>query len=110
MAKIPKPPSQGEELFALNCRLYKLTPEREYQFHPTRLWRADFAWPEQKILVEIEGGIYTQGRHTRGAGFQEDCIKTNAAALLGFRVFRFTIPMVQSGMAIDTVREALGCQ
>jgi len=64
------------------------TPVREYMFHPIRQWRADLAWPEHKIILEIEGGVFSQGRHTRGKGFIEDIAKYNAAAALGYRVFR----------------------
>jgi very-short-patch-repair endonuclease len=50
----------------------------------------DFAWPEQKVAVEIEGGVFSGGRHTRGAGFVADCDKYNALAAAGWRLFRFT--------------------
>lgn len=65
-------------------------PEREYKFAPGRKWRFDFAWPEQKVAVEIEGGIWSHGRHVRGSGFSADCEKYNAAASLGWRVLRVT--------------------
>lgn len=64
-------------------------PIPEYTFHPLRRWRADYCWPVRKVIVEIEGGIWTQGRHTRGAGFLADMAKYNAAALLGFAVLRY---------------------
>jgi len=63
--------------------------EREYKFHPVRKWRFDFADPHGKVAVEIEGGAFSGGRHTRGAGFIADCEKYNAAILMGWRVFRF---------------------
>jgi very-short-patch-repair endonuclease len=66
------------------------TPIEEYRFHPTRRWRFDIAVPELKIAVEIEGGTWIQGRHTRGKGYQEDMEKYNQAQLLGWRVFRYT--------------------
>jgi len=61
---------------------------REFQFHPTRKWRADFAHLPSRTLIEIEGGIWTQGRHNRAAGMLADLEKYNAAYLSGWRVFR----------------------
>jgi len=61
----------------------------EFRFHPTRKWSADFAIPSAKLLVEIEGAVWTNGRHTRGSGFIGDMAKYNAAACLGYRVLRY---------------------
>ena len=105
MAKVPKPGSAGEEAFALHCRVEFLKPEREYRFHPTRMWRFDFAWPAFLIAVEIEGG--NGGRHQRMGGFASDCEKYNAAAKLGWRVMRYTTSMVMRGDAINDVMEVL---
>jgi len=65
-------------------------PIREYKFHPTRKWRADFAWFLPKVICEIDGGAYIQGRHTRGAGFVKDMEKSNAMTELGWRLLRYT--------------------
>lgn len=75
--------------------------EREYRFAPGRRYRADFAWPELMILVEIEGGTWDGGRHTRGKGFQGDCRKYNLAASLGWRVFRGDSQMVRTGELVN---------
>lgn len=66
-------------------------PEREFRFHPQRRWRFDFAWPDRKLAVECEGGIFSFGRHTRGAAYSKDCEKYNQSALLGWTVLRYTI-------------------
>lgn len=65
-------------------------PVPEYKFHKSRKWRFDYAWPAHKVALEVEGGVWTQGRHTRGSGFVNDMEKYNAAAALGWRVFRCT--------------------
>ena len=62
------------------------TPVEEHRFHPTRLWRLDYAWPELKVGVEIQGGTYAKGRHSRGAGQEGDYEKHNAAVIEGWRV------------------------
>jgi hypothetical protein len=108
LSKIPAALSPGEEQFALHCRgeFHPINqPVREFMFHPDRKWRFDFYFPQAKVAVEIEGGA--GGRHQRIAGFRADCVKYNAAALMGIRVFRYTTDMVTSGMAIEQVKEAL---
>ncbi len=102
--------SRHEETFALHLRAtgLDLGVEREYVFHPTRKWRFDFAWPEKKIAVEIEGGVWMpRGAHTGGVGVTRDIEKNNAAVELGWRLFRFVPAMVKSGEAIDRISEAL---
>jgi very-short-patch-repair endonuclease len=100
---VPKAGSKGEEAFALHCRLEELKPEREYVFHPTRKWRFDFAWPDIKLAVEIEG----RGRHQSFGGFEKDAEKYNAAAKLGWRVMRYTPAMVMRADAISDILEML---
>ena len=82
-------------------------PVQEYIFHPTRKWRFDFAWVSRLIAVEIEGGVYSGGRHTRGKGFSDDCVKYNEAQRLGWKVFRFTTQQVNSGEAITFMERVL---
>lgn len=84
--------------------------EQEYRFHPERKWRFDFANPRQIIAIEIDGGTWTAGRHTRGKGYERDCEKLNAATALGWRVFRFTTGMVKSGAMLATIQDVLGVQ
>ena len=67
---------------------------REYQFAKPRRWRFDFAHLGTKTAIEIEGGTWTGGRHTRGSGFVKDAEKYNTAAELGWTVFRLPGPLV----------------
>lgn len=93
--------SDLEETFLLAWRQiaqHMPEPVREYRFHPARRWRFDFAWPEQRVAVEIEGGAWVQGRHTRGAGYTNDCEKYNSAMLEGWRVLRFTGDMLKGNL------------
>jgi len=101
--------SEIEELFALHVRAHRLEPaEREYRFDLDRKWRCDFAWPDYKLMVEIEGGSWSAGRHNRGVGFAADCEKYNQAVVDGWRVLRYTGDMVRSGLAIEQVKAVLG--
>lgn len=69
--------------------------EKEFQFCPDRQWRADYMFKvgKQNYLVELDGGVYSRGRHTRGPGYVEDCFKLNTATLLGYRVIRIATGM-----------------
>lgn len=68
--------------------------EREVRFHETRKWRSDFAHLPSKTMIEIEGGTWSGGRHTRGAGYAKDCEKYNAAKHLGWSVYQLTGDMI----------------
>lgn len=97
-----KEPSHLEALFAQHLLAYKApAAHREYRFHPERAWRMDFAWPEHRVAVEIEGGVWGLGRHNRPRGFIADTEKYNAAAKLGWTVLRFTAQTIRSGEAIE---------
>lgn len=78
-------------------------PESEHKFAKPRKWAFDLAYPKEKIGIEYDGGIWTQGRHVRGAGFQKDLYKLNTAQLLGWTVLRFTPKDVKSGYALRTI-------
>lgn len=107
MPKLPKAPSPGEEGLARDCQCYHVKVEREFQFAPPRRWRADFCVLDRKLLIEVEGGTWTNGRHNRGSGMEADCVKYATAVLLGYKLLRFTTSQVVSGYAIDTILQVL---
>ena len=78
--------------------------KEEVRFHPTRRWRFDFAHEATLVAIEVEGGTWVGGRHTRPAGFHKDCEKYNAANLLGWTVFRLTPQMIK-GEFIQPIQE-----
>ena len=99
--------SNLETEFLFQATAYKIPLQPEYKFHPTRRWRFDFCIPEKMLAVEVEGGAYSNGRHTRGSGFTADCEKYSEAAILGWRIIRVTGEQVKNGMAIDFLRRAI---
>jgi len=60
---------------------------REYKFCDGRRFRFDYYHPSG-VSVELEGGVWTRGRHTRPIGFLNDMEKYNLAASMGILVFR----------------------
>jgi len=84
-------PSRLEARFALLWRAANgPVLESELVFHPGRRWRADFAHIQSRTLIEIEGGIWIQGRHNRAEGFLADIEKYFEAALTGWTVLRLS--------------------
>jgi very-short-patch-repair endonuclease len=81
-------------------------PVAEHKFEPMRRWRFDYAWPEVKIALEVEGGIYTGGRHTSSSGFVKDMAKYNRAAVLGWRVLRIEPKHLLTLATAQMVKEA----
>ncbi|WP_244875256.1 endonuclease domain-containing protein [Vibrio litoralis] len=104
-----KPSRSALEVEMINhIRALKLPmPVEEFRFHPERKWRFDFAYPNHKVAIEVEGGTWSGGRHTRGSGYEKDCEKYNAASLLGWSVYRFTSTMIKRGEAINTIEKSL---
>lgn len=82
-------------------------PTPEYRFHPVRRWKFDYAFPTQMVAVEVEGGAWTRGRHTRGAGFIADMEKYNEAAIRDWCVIRVTPSQLLTPAILALIRRAL---
>jgi very-short-patch-repair endonuclease len=82
-------------------------PIPELRFSMPRRWRFDLAWPEHLLAVEIDGGGYVNGRHSRGKGMDNDCEKFAIAMIMGWRVLRVTPTHVQNGQAIQWIQSLL---
>lgn len=101
--------SDLEDVLAFQMKAAKLpTPDREHRFWPGRRFAFDFAWPAHSYAVEVEGGTYIGGRHTRGKQYASDLVKYNEAALRGWTVLRFDTDMVQSGVALVEIERLFG--
>jgi len=69
------------------------------RFLPTkRRFRADFLCPNLKMIVEVNGGQFTRGRHVRGGkGYETDLEKINLAQMHGYKILQFTYEMLERG-------------
>jgi hypothetical protein len=95
-------------LFGLQCHVSRLpVPVEELRFAPPRRWRFDYAWPDRKLALEVQGGLFVNGRHSRGAALVKEHEKLNMAAMLGWRVLYVTPQQVQNGQALSIVESAL---
>ena len=79
----------------------------EHKFHPIRKWRFDFAIVDLKIAIEVEGGVWTKGRHTRGSGFINDTIKYNTATSMGWSILRFAATELYTKKTIDFIKNTI---
>jgi very-short-patch-repair endonuclease len=79
---------------------------RELRFDATRRWRFDFAHEGARVAIEINGGVWSGGRHVRGAGYLRDREKVNTATLAGWRVFELGTGQVTPD-AVQRIIEAI---
>lgn len=119
--------------FILQLQSVGLSAQREFRFHPVRMWRLDFAFVGDKIGIEIDGGGFGRvvicdkchvpvmrtlkegrkvavregGRHNTGAGMEADAEKNNAAIALGWRVLHFTSKHIRDKSAIALVESLM---
>lgn len=83
-------------------------PIEEFKFaagtlYDGRQWLSDYAYPDRLLLIEIEGGVYSQGRHTRGTGYANDCEKYSACNTLGYTLLRF----ITQDIGTDYMKQAV---
>jgi len=84
-------------------RRYKTNVVTEYKFHPKRKWSIDFYLPDYGLAIELEGGIFTQGRHTRGSGFLGDIEKYNEITASGLSLIRVTYSTLNKNATFDLI-------
>lgn len=63
----------------------------EFHFSIERNYRLDYAIPEFKIAIEVDGGIWMKGNsgHSSGTGIKRDMEKGNLLQLQGWKLLRF---------------------
>lgn len=77
----------------------------EYEFHPTRKWRLDFAFPAEMLAIEVDGAV-----HRIKKQFKSDLDKHNALTLAGWRILRFSTKHIATGKATETIRAAMAAE
>jgi len=96
-----------ESALALQLRCERIGATPQHKFWPGREWRFDFAIEPQRLAIEVQGGIWNNGAHARGAGITRDCEKAAHAVIAGWRVIPVTGEQIKSGKAIEWIRRAL---
>ena len=97
----------GEETLAAQLTQAGIDHVRQYAYAHGRKFRADFALVESRLLVEVQGGVYTRRGHGSITGVLADMKRGNVAALAGWYVLRVTPDEVEDGRALALVKRAL---
>ena len=99
-----------QKIFMQLCEKSNLpVPIPEYKFHDKRKWRIDyyFEYNGKRIALEVEGGVWTKGRHTRGSGFTKDMVKDNEMAANGILLLRVTPTDLMKLQTIDLIKKTI---
>lgn len=97
--------------FRAHCRSLGIPePRDEVRFHSTRGWRFDYAWPKYRVALEVEGGVFTGGRHTSAVGFIKDAEKYNYAACMGWAIIRCMPRTLCTGETMAFIKQAIKVQ
>jgi hypothetical protein len=95
------PPSVANRLHACPARQYKILKDRKLSW--------DFAWPECKVCVEIQGGQFmAKSGHTNIASQNRDAEKLRLASAAGWRQLNFTSDDVKHERGFEELAKALG--
>jgi hypothetical protein len=107
-ARVKVPASARYAAFPAFCERMGLpVPVAEFRFHAVRKWRFDFAWPEHRVYLEINGGVWSGGRHSRGAGMLKDWEKKNTASGMGWRPIECQPRDLMTTATVVAIRAAL---
>ena len=102
--------SHAEDELAKVLRAAKVVGwRRQHKYVPGRKFQADFAFPLQKLLVEVDGGIYSRRAHGSVTGIIADMKRSNIAAISGWRVMRFRPDEIlkQPEEVVEQIKQAL---
>lgn len=104
MSKSELEESLAEQLNEAGLTEYK----RDYRFDaPFSRRHLDFVFPAEMVAIEVQGGTWAGGRHTRGAGYEKDRKKAMDAQLKGYLMLEVTSTMIKDGAALEYINLAL---
>lgn len=99
--------SAAEQELAFQLNAYGIPFERQFYYARPRKFRADFALPKHRLLIEVVGGIYNGKAHGSVTGILADIERLNHATRAGYLMLRFTPDMIRSGEAMGWIQEML---
>ena len=101
--------STAETALATLLSKHNLIATRQFKYVPGRKFEADFCFVEQRLIVEVDGGIYGRRAHGSISGIIADMKRTNYAAMQGFRVMRYQPSEItkEPARVIAEIQEAL---
>jgi|SRR6185312_1807954 len=101
-------PNDAAELLAFQLKAHKAPFfEREFRIDPKRRFRIDIFFPKERLAVEVDGGGWINGRHSRGNGMDADAEKSALIARLPARLLRTTPKWIKNGHAVQWILAAL---
>ncbi len=104
---IPGSASAPEDTLAFHLTAVGIEFYRQHRIHPRRRFRADFYFPAGRLVVEVNGGGFMQGRHSRGKGMESDGEKSWFIAMMPARLITVTPRHIKTGQALDWIEKAL---
>ena len=105
---MPKIDAEDELAMYLDAMDWCPPYERQYKYVPSRpRFKADFAFPSLRLLVEVQGGVYTRQAHGSITGIVKDIERGNLATLNGWRLIRVLPKMVSNGEALDLIEKVV---
>lgn len=102
-----KATSELEDALAFQMRIAGLpVPIPQFMPIPGRKLAFDFGFPDWRLLIEVQGGIWTKGKHGRGSGIIQDQDKLNLAVLNGYFTLQFSVNHIDDGTALRVIQRA----
>jgi very-short-patch-repair endonuclease len=84
--------------------------ERYSRSKRSKRYRLDFAHPDSRTGIEIQGGVYSRGRHVTGSGYERDCKKYNLAYTSGWTIFLLTSTMAKDAAWLAVIASHIAAQ